>query len=72
MMASGTSATLDRDETASLIASDKVESTPVYGADGKRVGKIERLMIDKSGWVAYAVKRANLTQIQNGERHVFS
>ena len=72
-MASGTSATLDRDETASLIASDKVEGTPVYGADGKRVGKIERLMIDKSGWVAYAVKQANLiTQIQNGERHVFS
>ena len=72
-MASGTSATLDRDETASLIASDKVEGTPVYGADGKRIGKIERLMIDKiSGGVAYAVKEANLTQIQNGERHVFS
>jgi sporulation protein YlmC with PRC-barrel domain len=48
--------TLERDETASLIASDKLEGTPVYGADGKRVGKIDRLMIDKiSGKVAYAV-----------------
>jgi hypothetical protein len=55
-MASDRSTTLERDETASLIASDKVEGTPVYGADGKRVGKIDRLMIDKiSGKVAYAV-----------------
>jgi hypothetical protein len=47
---------LDRAETETLIASDKVEGTPVYGADGKRIGKIERLMIDKyTGKVAYAV-----------------
>jgi sporulation protein YlmC with PRC-barrel domain len=43
-------------ETSSLIASDKVEGTAVYDAQGKRIGKIERLMIDKrSGQVAYAV-----------------
>jgi hypothetical protein len=44
------------DETTTLIGSDKVEGTPVYGADGKRIGKIERVMLDKvSGKVAYAV-----------------
>jgi sporulation protein YlmC with PRC-barrel domain len=48
--------TLDRRETASLIASDKVEGTPVYRSSGDRVGQIERVMIDKiSGKVAYAV-----------------
>lgn len=43
-------------ETSSLIASDKVESTPVYRSNGEQVGKIQRVMIDKlSGKVAYAV-----------------
>ena len=43
-------------ETAGLIASDKVEGTPVYDAKGEKIGSIERLMIDKrSGQVAYAV-----------------
>jgi hypothetical protein len=43
-------------ETVSLIGSDKVEGTAVYGADDKRIGSIERVMIDKrSGKVAYAV-----------------
>ena len=47
---------LDRRETATLIGSDKVEGTPVYRSNGDRVGKIERVMIDKiSGKVAYAV-----------------
>jgi hypothetical protein len=33
-----------------------VEGTAVYGADEKRIGKIERVMLDKiSGKVAYAV-----------------
>jgi sporulation protein YlmC with PRC-barrel domain len=42
--------------TSSLIASDRVEGTAVYDAHGKRIGKVERLVIDKaSGWVAYAV-----------------
>jgi sporulation protein YlmC with PRC-barrel domain len=47
---------IDSRETANLIGSDKVEGTAVYGADGKKIGSIERVMIDKiSGKVAYAV-----------------
>src|SRR6476661_7450621 len=47
--------TTDR-ETASLIGSDKVEGTAVYGADEQKIGSIQRVMIDKvSGKVAYAV-----------------
>jgi hypothetical protein len=43
-------------ETASLIGSDKVEGTAVYGADEQRIGTIQRIMIDKiSGKVAFAV-----------------
>jgi len=39
-----------------LVASDRVEGTAVYGANNRRIGRIERLMIDKvSGQVAYAV-----------------
>ena len=41
-------------ETISLIGSDKVEGTSVYGADETRIGSIERVMIDKrSGRVSY-------------------
>lgn len=40
----------------SLIASDRVEGTPVRRGHGEKIGSIERLMIDKvSGKVAYAV-----------------
>lgn len=43
-------------ETGTLIGSDKVEGTAVYGADDKKIGSIERVMIDKiSGRVSYAV-----------------
>jgi hypothetical protein len=43
-------------ETTSLIGSDKVEGTAVYGADNEKIGTIERVMIDKmSGKVADAV-----------------
>jgi hypothetical protein len=43
-------------ETGSLIGSDKVEGTAVYGADRQQIGSIERVMIDKvSGQVSYAV-----------------
>ena len=43
-------------ETGSLIASDKVEGTAVYGADQQKIGSVERVMIDKvSGKVANAV-----------------
>jgi hypothetical protein len=48
--------TLERDETGTLIGSDKVDGTAVYGSDGNRIGNVERVMIDKlSGKVAYAV-----------------
>ena len=43
-------------ETTTLIGSDKVEGTAVYGRDENKIGNIERVMIDKhSGKVAYAV-----------------
>ncbi|HJU15586.1 MAG TPA: PRC-barrel domain-containing protein [Stellaceae bacterium] len=44
------------DETARLIASDKVEGTNVRRSNGDKLGVIRRLMVDKfSGKVAYAV-----------------
>jgi sporulation protein YlmC with PRC-barrel domain len=47
---------LEAREQGNLIGSDKVEGTAVYGADGKKIGQIERVMIDKkSGQVTYAV-----------------
>jgi len=47
---------LNRRETVSLIGSDKVEGTALYRADGAKIGRIERVMIDKiSGKVGYAV-----------------
>jgi len=43
-------------ETASLIASDKVEGTAVYNDHGERLGNIHNLMLDKQrGQVEYAV-----------------
>jgi hypothetical protein len=43
-------------ETGSLIGSDKVEGTAVYGANDAKIGSIERVMIDKmTGKVSYAV-----------------
>lgn len=43
-------------ETSSLIASDKVEGTPVRRANGDKLGAIDRLIIEKrSGRVVYAV-----------------
>jgi hypothetical protein len=40
-------APLTHGTTSSLIVSDRVEGTAVYDAHGKRIGKVERLMIDK-------------------------
>jgi len=43
-------------ETVSLIGSDKVEGTAVYGADNRKIGTVQRVMIDKiSGKIVYAV-----------------
>jgi sporulation protein YlmC with PRC-barrel domain len=48
--------TTERGTTSPLIASDRVEGTAVYDAQGKRIGKVEHLVIDKAGGrVAYAV-----------------
>ena len=45
-----------QETTHSLIGSDKVDGTAVYGPDQEKIGSIERVMIDKiSGKVAYAV-----------------
>lgn len=44
------------DETPQLIASDKVQGTAVYGADGAKLGSVYNFMVDKfSGRVGYAV-----------------
>jgi sporulation protein YlmC with PRC-barrel domain len=47
---------IPRDETMTLIASDKVEGTPVFNRSGEKLGSIHNLMVDKeSGQVEYAV-----------------
>jgi hypothetical protein len=47
---------IDERETISLIGSDKVEGTAVYGPDANKIGIIERVMIEKrTGHVSYAV-----------------
>lgn len=52
----GTARNPDTRETYKLIASNKVEGTPVYRANGEKIGNIDWVMIDKhSGQVAYAV-----------------
>ncbi|GJE28235.1 PRC-barrel domain-containing protein [Methylobacterium organophilum] len=44
------------DETRRLIASNKVEGTPVYDGEGRHLGTVHNFMVDKvSGQVAYAV-----------------
>jgi len=44
------------DETADLIASDKVEGTSVYNRAGDKLGSVYNFMVHKrSGQVAYAV-----------------
>lgn len=49
-------AAIPYDETRDLIASSKVEGTPVYGSDDSRLGTVKALMIDKiHGQVRYAV-----------------
>ncbi len=51
---SGSSTSID--ETADLIAADKVNGTAVYGDDGEHLGTIDSIMIGKrSGKVAYVV-----------------
>lgn len=48
--------TIERNESPTLIASDKVEGTSVYNNDGEHLGSISNFMVDKeSGQVEYAV-----------------
>jgi hypothetical protein len=47
---------IPRDETERLIASNKVEGTPVYDRNGDRMGSVHNFMVDKfRGRVVYAV-----------------
>ncbi|MFA7439389.1 MAG: PRC-barrel domain-containing protein [Sphingomonadaceae bacterium] len=47
---------LPTDETAHLIASDKVEGTAVYNPAGEKLGSVHNFMVNKiSGKVEYAV-----------------
>ena len=39
--------TLEKRETTSFIGSDNVEGTPVCWPNGDKIGKIQRVMIDK-------------------------
>ena len=58
------------DETRHLIASNKVEGTPVYGRDGDRIGSIENFMVDKfKGEVVYAVLRSSSGFLGLGQRY---
>ena len=50
---------IPRDETERLIASNKVEGTPVYDRNGERMGSIHNFMVDKfRGKVVYAVLKS--------------
>ena len=56
MPSDATSGPVETDETARLIASNKVEGTAVYDGDGQRLGSVYNFMVDKyTGQVAYAV-----------------
>lgn len=58
------------DETRRLIASNKVEGTPVYGRDGDRLGTVHNFMVDKfSGEVVYAVLKSSGGFLGLGERY---
>jgi sporulation protein YlmC with PRC-barrel domain len=49
-------ASIETDETETLIASNKVEGTVVYNPEGEKLGSIYNFMVDKeSGQVEYAV-----------------
>ena len=61
---------LPMDETSHLIASNKVEGTAVYGADGRRLGSIHNFMVDKlTGRVEYAVMAYSTGFLGMGTRY---
>jgi len=59
-----------RNETARLIASDKVEGTPVYGRDREQLGSIHNFMVEKrSGKARYAVMKTSSGFLGLNERY---
>src|ERR1700687_1367477 len=56
MAARAYGAALEELEKSPFVPSYRIEGTPVHGADGKHIGKVEWLLIDKlTGKVEYAV-----------------
>ena len=59
-----------RDETRELIASDKVEGTPVYGRDREKLGSIHNFMVEKrGGTIEYAVMKTSSGFLGLDERY---
>ena len=59
-----------REETRRLIASNKVEGTPVYDPHGEKLGTIHNFMVDKyEGRVVYAVLKSSGGFLGLGERY---
>jgi sporulation protein YlmC with PRC-barrel domain len=51
-----TAAASDSGGNRRLVASDNAKGAPVYGPDGNRLGRIDRVMVDEAtGEIAYAV-----------------
>jgi hypothetical protein len=50
----------EKRETVSLIGSDKVQGTAVYGADGEKIGAIERVMIEKISGTGFRTRYSAL------------
>ena len=40
---------LQDEKTSSVIGSDRVDGTTVYGADNEKIGKVDKLLIDTRG-----------------------
>ena len=58
------------DETKRLIASNKVEGTPVYDRHGDKLGTVQNFMVDKrKGQVVYAVLKHGGGFLGLGERY---
>lgn len=61
---------MPRNETERLIASDKVEGTPVYGRDREKLGSIHNFMVEKrSGKARYAVMKTSSGFLGLDERY---
>ena len=46
---------LEKDRDRTVIASDRVDGTTVYGAEKEKIGKVDKLLIDK--------RRGNVTDV---------